>query len=216
MVNAKEIKIMGKSRRNQPSAQLKPSEQLVDKMREWQKSPLFSPSEFLSEEEIDYVKNHMENSENNEDVPTGHLYRMERGYHFEELYYEGELEEGSILKDNSVFRAFSREPSSTGDYLLNHNDGGAVVIYRTNGNVPHYNITKNTHVFENESESWVEPSKLKIDKIQYFNDLDYNMKDVLKSELELSQYPEVMERYDKINQDWIPGEVYIVDVSSVK
>ena len=208
---------MGKNRRtNTTQSSAQPSKELVGKMRDWQESPVYSPSEFLTEEEINWVKEHMENSKNNEDIPTGHLYRMERGYHFEDLYFDDEINEGSILKDSSIFRSFSREPDSTGNYLINHNGGGSIVIYRTNGDVPHYNITKHTNEFIAEKESWVEPNKLKIDKIQYFTGLDNDMKKVFIKELELNNYPDVIERYDNIHQSWFPDELWLVDVSSVK
>lgn len=207
---------MGKNRRTNNTFSAQPSEELVDKMRSWQKSPIYSPSEFLSEDEIRWVKEHMEDSQNDKNVPTGHLYRMERGYHFEDLYYGGEIDEGSVLKDSSIFRSFSREPDSTGNYLIDHRGGDSIVIYRTNGNVPHYNITKHTNEFIYEKESWVEPSKLKIDKIQYFSDLDSDMKKVFINELELDNYPSVVERYGEIHPSWIPDELWLVDVSSVE
>ena len=177
---------MGKTRKrgtgNQPTEPIsdKPSSELVEKMLDWQKYPATydSPADFLSEEKIQYVKEHMKNI-SYDNVPSGHMYRMERGSHFEDKYYDDEYDIGSQLQDSSVFRSFSRDSSSTAQYLMEHANGEPVVIYRTSGNVQHYDISKHTHFREHETESWVEPKKLKIDEVTYYNDADDNIKDVI-------------------------------------
>ena len=196
-----------------------PSDRLVDKMRDWQDMPGDSPDVVLTDEDIEFVKTHMQNSGDDENVPTGHLTRVEHAYHFLDL----NLKEGDILNTNSIFRAFSRGPDGTNFYMMdNFGRKEPIVIYRTSGNVPHFNITKHTDQFQKESESWIETGKLRIDKITHYTSETDDMKKVMIDNLHLENYPRELEMYD---EDYIrdnggfdptPQDVIFVDVSYVE
>ena len=136
-------------------------------IKNWIQFPGESASEYLSDEEIEYIKNNMEDSSNNPDVPSGQLTRVELAYHFN----NENLKVGDTLPSDVPFRSFSRTQDASAKWTQGELDDDA--IYRTNGNVKHYNISKFDKVFEGEKESLVEIGKLKIDKITKFNHSDY-------------------------------------------
>ena len=126
-----------------------PTKELVQEMLNWQGGGLY-PDYNLSKKDIQFVKDNMKYSDFDEDVPTGQLTRVERAYHF----LDNGFKEGDILNTKSIFRAFSREPDATIDYSLSHIlPNEPIVIYRTNGHVPHYNISDHTGIFKYEKES---------------------------------------------------------------
>ena len=213
---------MGKSRKStnntRPRIEETPSNELVSNMKRWQCGGDGSPDKLLTDEEKDFIKRNMVNSRDDEEVPTGHLTRVEHQYHF----IESGLKEGDILDTQSLFRAFSREPDAT-NWYMNSEFGRKepIVIYRTNGNVPHYNITKHTGEFQREKESWVETGKLKIDKISHYTKENDDMRKVIREALELEKYPRELEQYsdETIEQygfDPTPQDVMVVDVSYVE
>lgn len=212
--------IMGKSRKTVSTERIRenPSKELINKMMAWQFSYMKSPDNELTPEEIDFIKKNMQNSDGDENVPTGHLTRVENAYHF----LEQNLKEGDTLDTNSIFRAFSREPKGTNRYMLsNFGRKEPIVIYRTNGNVPHYNITEHTHEFEREYESWIETGKLRIDKITHYTSETNDMKQVMIKNLHLENYPTELENYTDetikaIGFDPTPQDVIFVDLSYVE
>ncbi len=134
------------------------------KVSQWIRGKLKSPDEFLNEEEMEYIQRHMDSSLDKESVPSGHLTRVEYDYHIKDK----NLKVGDILPSTSTFRAYSRTSRATG-YILDTKIGG-VVIYRTNGEVPHFNATRFDKRYTFEQESWIEQGKLKIDKITTYHD----------------------------------------------
>lgn len=151
------------------------------KISRWIRGKLKSPDEFLNKEELEYIHNHMESSLDKTTVPTGHLTRVEQDYHIQDK----NLKVGDILPSSSRLRAYSRTPQATGD-VLDSRIGG-VVIYRTNGEVPHFNATKFDRRYTFEEESWIEQGKLKIDNITYYSDDD--VRDGLMKELGFEKLP---------------------------
>ena len=147
-------------------------EALEEKISHWVGMGEGSPSAELNKDEVDYIINHMEDSENNSDVPNGFLTRAEQGHHFLKLLENG-LKEGDTLPSNSIFRSYSREQDST--YFYMHDWSKPVVIYRTNNNTPHFKATDFDDLYEDvESESYVQQNKLKVDKITRYNLSDYD------------------------------------------
>ena len=207
---------MGKNRKNRNNQPTKTNEtgdmpdDLILKMKDWQYSPSVSPSEYLSQEEIQYIKEHMENASKDSDVPTGHLTRVEKAYHILDENGNIKYEVGDLLDLNSVFRSFSREPNATAEYLIDHTlaDSSDVVVYRTSGGVEHYNITEHTNAWINEKESWVEPSKLRVDKITTFSSDNYDMEKVIQDELVTNDYNWHASFYDEL-----PSSITFIDVS---
>lgn len=134
------------------------------KISQWIRGKLKSPDEFLNNEEMEYIQNHMDSSLNKELVPNGHLTRVEYDYHIRDK----NLKVGDVLPSTSRLRAYSRTSEATG-YVLDDRIGG-VVIYRTNGFVPHFNATRFDKRYTFEQESWIEQGKLQIDKITTYHD----------------------------------------------
>lgn len=220
------LKEMGKSRTNIYQTTIennnliqKPLPSLVAKMHDWQYSASQKIDELLTDEEISFIKNNMKTSEEDSDIPTGHLTRVEKAYHF----LNSGLKEGDTLNYNSIFRGFSREPDATENYIRKHfGFRDKLVIYRTNGNVPHYNITEHTNDLKEEKESWIETGKLKIDKITHYTRETHDMKKVMIENLQLRNYPEEAKHYGDeyiqnhmkySNIDPTPRDVIFVDLS---
>lgn len=130
-----------------------------------------SPDDHLSDEEMEFIKKHMEDSENNPDVPSGHLTRAEQARHLLPLIEDGSLKVGDKLPSDATFRAYGRTQEATAEYMGDWD--GQVIIYRTNNNVKHFNVTKYDNSYYWEKESFVNQKELKIDKITRLHINDY-------------------------------------------
>lgn len=192
-----------------------PSQRIIDGMSMWQSGVIGKPELALNDDEIDYILHHMKYSDFDEEIPTGQLTRVEKAYHF----LDGDYKVGDVLDTESLFRAFSREPDSTAKYLRDHYfSGQSLVIYRTNGHVPHYNVTRHTHEFPDEKESWVETGKLKVDNIARYTADNSDVMEQLKKGLYLENYPSQIERFDEEIRATMftpPSELIFVDLSPV-
>lgn len=145
---------------------------LNDKIEDWVEFGGKSPNEELDKEEIDYIKDNMEDSENNPDVPSGHLTRAESGYHLIEKLHSGEIGVGDKLPDSATFRSYSRTQEATIHYMHGW-ESSPVIIYRTNNNAKHFNATNWCGTFQSEQESFVEQREMKIDAItSYTRDIN--------------------------------------------
>ncbi len=142
--------------------------QLNEKVSEWIRGMSSSPDNFMDDEELDYILNNMEDSINNPDVPSGHLTRVENAYHILSLIESGKLKVGDSLPSKAVLRSYSRDFDATIDYINDTDWDSKIVIYRTNGNVGHFNATAFDDSYKDEKESFVKQNSLKIDKITSF------------------------------------------------
>lgn len=213
---------MGKNRKTKQEGQYSTpnlEENVLDKLMQWQGEGfgMKTPEEKMDDEEIQYIKDHMEIS-NSETVPTGHLTRVERAYHF----LESGLGVGDVLDTNSVFRSFSREPDSTVEYMEDiYSVNEPLVIYRTNGKTPHFNVSDKTQKFPEETESLIETGKMKITKITELNLEKYSMDELRKEfpkNLHLSESHSF--HYSKEwEEDWgfnpTPTNVIFVDLEPI-
>jgi len=125
----------------------------------------------MSPDEINYIINHMQYSENEWDmIPTGHLTRIEQRHH------TSNLKEGDIIKGSNLFRSFSRDPSSTDEILDVYNDWGSsideFVIYRTTGNTPFFDPTKFSNPYPYQTEVFVPMDTMRVSKIRTVTDED--------------------------------------------
>ncbi len=147
-------------------------EQIEHKISEWIDGFGKSPSEKLDDDELEYVLSNMEDSEGNEEVPSGHLTRAENAHHLLPLIESGEIGVGDKLPDPSRLRAYSRTQGATADYCRHWEYD--TIIYRTNNNTPHFVATKFNDSYEfKERESFVNQQNMKIDKITTYNAKDY-------------------------------------------
>lgn len=141
----------------------------------WIRGESKSPSYEMNDEQRDYVQNNMEDSENNENVPTGHLTRGERGYHLIPLLRNGQLSEGDLIPDNAFLRSYSRSPNATANYIYQtFDDGSPIVIFRTHNNTKHFNATPFNDAYAHEEESFVNQSQLRIDGFKIYDAEDYD------------------------------------------
>lgn len=141
------------------------------KISGWTGGGKASPDVDLNKEELEYIRNHLEDSEDNPSVPSGFLTRAEYGYHIIPLIESGELKEGDLLPSNVTLRSYSREQNSTAEYMRSWTQ--PTVIYRTNGNVKHFNATRFDDTYDYETESFVFQNNLKIDKITSYDAKSY-------------------------------------------
>ncbi len=142
---------------------------LENKIKDWVWEGEGSPSVDMDDDELEYINNNMVNSEDNPDVPTGSLTRVEESHHILPLIMDGSLKVGDTLPSNAMYRSYSRNPEATVNYAKSkgwHDD--TLVVYRTKGNVPHFKVTDFVSSFADEKESLVIQGKLKIDKITNF------------------------------------------------
>ena len=186
---------MGKNRRRNPTQYITESGETVethnhsshfmktfnDKISDWiHKEPTVgkSPTSEMTKKEIKYLESMMEDSENNRTVEKGQLTRCERSHHILDENGNLKIKVGDKLP-NKEFRSYSRTRTATLKYLKPKR--GTVVIYRTKGNVKHFNATKFDDYYGDERESFVDQSKLKVDKITRIKKSDFgfdNAKDL--------------------------------------
>lgn len=177
-----------------------------------------SPDELMTDEEVEYIKNNMEDSENNPEVPTGYLTRVGYGHNLIPLLRKGQLKEGDLVPDEARLRGYSRNPEATLNYMRENLSGTTkpIVIYKTNNNVPHFKVDPFDNDFPEEAESFVSQNTLKIDKITSYRATDYDDYD------EGASYQMGNEIYNHIGMDtqsWDKNElqyypeVIVVDVS---
>lgn len=74
-----------------------------------------SPSDKMTDEELDYIFSHMNNSQ--DDVSSGMLTRVEKARHLLPLIESGELGVGSVLPSSSILRSYSKTQLATLDYV---------------------------------------------------------------------------------------------------
>lgn len=119
-----------------------------------------TPPDFLyTKEELEYILNHMSDSVGDSSVPSGFLTRVEKARHFQKHKYKV----GDMVDDSSVFRSYSRDQNGTLEYIKRNGDPDrAIVIYRTNGNVKHFNASRFDDTYKWESESFVEQGRMRI------------------------------------------------------
>lgn len=116
-----------------------------------------APSDVISPEELEYVLSHME-------YDVDHLTRVEEvGISVD----PSELREGNIISFNKPLRAFSRNVNNTLEYLANEykGEGYPLIVYETEG-LGHFDITKLSHVYEAEGESWVNCENVRVKEIE--------------------------------------------------
>ncbi len=196
-------------------------ETFTTKMETWTDWGEGSPDKEMSEEEIQYIRDNMEDSENNPDIPSGHLTRVEDGYHIMPLIESGELKVGDTLPSNTNFRSYSKTQIGTLNASVfkgyNEVEGGRqIVIFRTNGNVKQFDVNKMVRGIAVERESLIDPTTLKIDKIttfkpeqsEYTGDFTHNS---LYKELGVIDY----EGVEDVNL-YGNNEVILIDVSQAK
>ena len=133
-----------------------------------------SPDSVFTKEELEYIEAHMESSLHNKSVPTGHLTRCERGHHLLDENGNLKIKVGDTLSSKGKYRSYSRTPTATIDYLKHKRN--TVIIYRTNGDVKHFNATNVDGWYDFERESFVEQGKLRVTGIKQINKDDFDLK----------------------------------------
>ena len=132
----------------------------------WVKFGDGSPGTHLTDEEMEYIKNNMESSLN---TPNKTLTRVELGYHFEE---QGLQEGDTINFEESSLRSFSRTQKATLNYFkYQFTEGEGITLYKTVGNVPHFNVTNFEDYYSEEKESFVDMSSLTVRKVRTYKDM---------------------------------------------
>lgn len=171
---------------------------LENNIQAWIKYASASPNFLLTQEEIDYIQSHMQNSTGDGSVPSGFLTRVEKARHFEKHDYKV----GDHVDDPALFRSYSRDQNGTLKYVLDNGDvDRPIVIYRTHGNVKHFDASQYDNIYEWETESFVEQGKMKITNI---HTLEGDNLQNLPSELGLNNV--------KNNLNKLPKKITIVDV----
>lgn len=178
-------------------------EHLENAINIWLEGFAENPIDDMTDEEVDYVLNHLENTVGDSSIEDGQLTRMENGEHF----LNSGVKEGDILEGNDLFRSFSRTREAT-DHVFNvkgqyYTD---VVFYRTNGNVPFFDPTKFSNPYPHQEEVFVPLDKCKVDKITQITGSDELYSDLLKR-MEYDEY-----------EDYVPRDfnsVTLVDISYV-
>ncbi len=129
----------------------------------WIKYAGASPDFFLTPEEKEYIQTHMVDSEGDPDVPSGILTRVEKARHFTKHDYKV----GDVIDDPATLRSYSRNQEGTLKYIqeYHHDPDRDIVLYRTKGNVKHFNASRFDQTYEWEAESFVEQGKMKITNI---------------------------------------------------
>ena len=135
-----------------------------DEVIEWVECGGASPDEEMEKDQIDFILDNMEDSENNPEVPYGFLTRAEHSHHLLEKLWSGEVGVGDLLPDKATFRSYGRSPDATIQYMHGWEDD-SVIIYGTNNNTKHFNATNWCDTFSSEKESFVEQGKMRIDNI---------------------------------------------------
>ncbi len=142
-------------------------QKLEDNIDTWLMGYVESIIHKMSPEEIHYLIDHMQLSDSDM-VPSGHLTRLERKSHSDDL------KEGDLLKNNNLFRSFSREPSSSDEILGIYRDMGEgiddFVIYRTVGQVPFFDPSKFSNPFPYQTEAFVPVDSMRVSEIHTVTD----------------------------------------------
>lgn len=189
---------MGKNRRNSPSLpQNEPTyyskytekevpmgtlddRQMSDffyHLRKWLDGHGNSPDEGMSVEELEYVFDHMNSTENSQDiVPDGHLYRIENAAHFTE---QG-LSVGDTIPSKEAYRSFSKDILATNTMLENGWRGQTdIVIYRTNGNAPFFDTRDYYDPYSYQRECFVPIGTMKISNINEYSQNNLSKKEMI-------------------------------------
>ena len=150
----------------------------------------------MDEEEIQYILNHMNQTQNDKTIPSGSLTRVETGTYFK----EAGLQEGDLMSGNQLLRSFSKEVGSTKKIFESKNiywdntDGW--VIYRTKGNVPFFDPTKFSNPYPDQKEVFVPVDTMRVDKISHYTFKEANE---LATDLDIEPM-------------WITTDVTVVDL----
>ena len=122
-----------------------------------------TPDENLTADELQYVYEHMANSEST-------LTRVEPRTRNFVVYTDGkfdhELKEGEIFDFNGELKAFSRDISATNKYIDENYARKDLVIYRTPKGTPQFNVTEWNDDYKWEQEGWITSKNWKVDKIE--------------------------------------------------
>lgn len=172
-----------------------------------------SPSDKMTDEELDYIFSHMNNSQ--DDVPSGMLTRVEKARHLLPLIESGELGVGSVLPSSSILRSYSKTQLATLDYV--HDFPTDVIIFRTHGKVNFFDTEPFDNAMGKEKEVWVEQGQLRIDNITTFNKNDYPMNDPERDYMGNDEYSKAIsnELGVPFDVDVWPPSVTFIDVSPV-
>ena len=137
----------------------------------WIKYASASPDFLLTKDELEFVLNHMKDSEGDPDVPSGMLTRVEKRRHFLKHNYKV----GDYIDDPAKFRSYSRSQEGTLQYIQRNGDPDrGIVIYRTHGNIKHFKASDYDNTYEWEVESFVEQGKMKITNIHELSQDEVN------------------------------------------
>ena len=141
-------------------------EELQENIVDWLHSPGNSPSSGLTDEQIEYIYDNMEDSL---DLLSETLTRVERGVHFEDHDYNV----GDQIQDEATFRSFSRSQEASLNYIREtFIDGDGITIYKTEGSVGHFDVTRFDDTFIEEEESFVDIQSLTIKNVVMIDDDD--------------------------------------------
>lgn len=128
----------------------------------WLKGFSRSITSRMSESEIEYLVNHMSHSDDD-----GHLFRLEPSHHLEKWLNEGNGV-GDLLKDNDLFRSFSRNSDASGQMLKDGWVLGDIVIYRTIGDTPFFDPRPFADPFPEQKEAFVPLDCMRVEGIHHF------------------------------------------------
>lgn len=172
-----------------------------EKMDDWLHYYVTQPDRKLTEKELEYIFSHLSSTENNSDVPDGHLYRVEDGYHFN----DGEYNVGDNLKGNGSFRSFSKDINSTNKMFdqefFMYDD---VTIYRTVGNTPYFDVGKHANPYPYQKECFVPLDTMKVEHVSKYSGPDYAEKIYDDYGIDLSAYGSFLDSVNVVDVSYDP------------
>ncbi len=187
---------------------------LAKKIAKWESFGQNNPTHEMTEEELEYIKEHEEILEYVDRFgrPINSLYRVERAYHFTpdgsssiddilKNLHKGDML-SSIDNDKSNYRSFSDDAKANYTYLSANCPWSNAVIIRTHGNISYFDPRKLADVYSSEKEVWVSKNKLKVDNLTRLQ--GKNISEELQRELGINS-----------GYDVAPEDVLIIDVSPV-
>lgn len=180
-----------------------------EKAERWLRYYSHNPDAEMNMEEMKYIFSHFLSTVNNSDVPDGHLYRFENAYHFENSDYHV----GDKLDGNGSLRSFSKKLSATNEMLNDRFNGyDEIVIYRTVGETPYFDVGKHANPFSYQEECFVPLDTMRIENILRYS--GSSMRDEIydKYNIDLGNYQYLLDHVTVVDVSYDSSVKSVVDV----
>lgn len=150
---------MGKNRKTVQNSYSKEFfDGLNKKIRDWVEFSFgYTPDDYLTDDELDFIFQQMENSETTLTRVEEAERNFEKEVEDEDGWYDlVEPKVGDTFNFNGKLKAFSKTEKATRDFMRRYmKDRKNLVIYRLPKGTQHFDVQKYDNFFDEEKESWV-------------------------------------------------------------